>query len=286
MTDHKPLLALFSEHKCVPPLASGRIQRWALTLSAYEYVLKYRKGCDIANADALSRLPISDASSVSLSIPGEIHMFMDVLQTTPTDAAKIKHWTSRDPALSQVLTYVQSGWPDTPPKDEQLRPYVIRKDEISVHDGCLLWGQRVIVPKQGHETMINELHDMHPGVCKMKALARSYIWWPGIDMDIESKVRGCNICQVNRKLPASAPLHPWEFPQKPWSRIHLDYAGPFLGKMFLIVVDAYSKWLDALPMNSSTSSATIEKLRRIFAEHGLPNQCVTDNGTCFTSSNS
>ena len=127
---------------------------------------------------------------------------------------------------------------------------------------------------------------MHPGVCKMIALARSYIWWPGIDMDIESKVRGCNICQVNRKLPASAPLHPWEFPQKPWSRIHLDYAGPFLGKMFLIVVDAYSKWLDAFPMNSSTSSATIEKLRRIFAEHGLPNQCVTDNGTCFTSSNS
>ena len=125
---------------------------------------------------------------------------------------------------------------------------------------------------------------MHQGVCKMKALARSYIWWPGIDMDIESKVRGCNICQVNRKLPASSLLHPWEFPQKPWSRIHLDYAGPFLGKMFLIVVDAYSKWLDALSMNSSTSSATIEKLRRIFSEHGLPNQCVTDNGTCFTSS--
>ena len=93
------------------------------------------RGCDIANTDALSRLPISDASSVSLPIPGEIHMLMDVLQTTPTDATKIKHWNSRDPDLSKVLTYVQSGWPDTPPKNE-LKPYVIRKDEISVHDGC------------------------------------------------------------------------------------------------------------------------------------------------------
>ena len=117
---------------------------------------------------------------------------------------------------------------------------------------------------------------MHLGVCKMKALARSYIWWLGIDTDIESKVQGCNNCQVNCKLPASAPLHPWEFPHKQCSRIHLDYAGPFPGKMFLIVADAYSKGLDALPMNSSTYSATMDKLRRIFAEDGLPNPCVTD----------
>ena len=56
---------------------------------------------------------------------------------------------------------------------------------------------------------------MQPGVCRMKTLARSYVWWPGIDKDIESCVQSCSLCQVNRKMPVVVPLHPWEFPQKP-----------------------------------------------------------------------
>ena len=83
--------------------------------------------------------------------------------------------------------------------------------------------------------------------------------------------------------PASAPLHPWEWPQKPWSRLHLDYAGPFLNKMFLVLVDAHSKWLEVVPVSAATSMVTIEKLRTIFATHGLPERIVTDNGSVFTS---
>lgn len=66
------------------------------------------------------------------------------------------------------------------------------------------------------------------------------------------------------------PLHPWEWPETPWSRIHVDYAGPFLGKMFLVIVDAHSKWMDIYPMTSSTSQATIEKLRQSLSIFGLP----------------
>ena len=61
LTDHQPLRRLFSETKAVPPMASGRIQRWALTLSSYEYELRYRKGTDQGNCDALSRLPLPDS---------------------------------------------------------------------------------------------------------------------------------------------------------------------------------------------------------------------------------
>ena len=127
---------------------------------------------------------------------------------------------------------------------------------------------------------------MYLGVNKIKALSRSYMWWPGIDKDIESCVQSCSVCQVNCKMPVAAPLLPWEFLQKPWSHIHLDYTEPCEGKMLLIIViivDNYSKWLDVHPMNTSTSKATIGKLRHLFAEHGLPDQCVTDNGTCFIS---
>ena len=56
-------------------------------------------------------------------------------------------------------------------------------------------------------------------------LARSYVWWPRIDADIESTVSACIRCQENRHQPAKAPLHPWEWPAQPWQRVHIDFAG-------------------------------------------------------------
>ena len=83
--------------------------------------------------------------------------------------------------------------------------------------------------------------------------------------------------------PKKAPLQTWEYPTRRWERIHVDFAGPFLGKMFLIAVDAYSKWCEVSIMTSSATSPTIEKLRCLFATHGLPEMLVSDNGPCFAS---
>ena len=132
--------------------------------------------------------------------------------------------------------------------------------------------------------MLSELREAHPGESHMKALARSYVWWPGLDQDIVKKVKDCDKCQANQKTPAEAPLHPWEWPGFPWSRIHVDYAGPYKGEMFLVVIDAYSKWFEVHCMKSTPSGATIEKLREKFAIHGLPATLVSDNGSNFTSS--
>ena len=117
----------------------------------------------------------------------------------------------------------------------------------------------------------------------MKALARSYIWWPKMDTDIEALAKNCTDCQQTSPSPPTAPLHPWEWPAQPWSRLHLDFAGPFLGKMYLVLVDAHSKWLDVQIMSSITSEMTISRLRSIFSTNGLPQQIVTDNGPTFTS---
>ncbi len=104
-----------------------------------------------------------------------------------------------------------------------------------------------------------------------------------MDATIEDRVKNCPVCQESRPSPAPAPLHPWEWPSQPWSRIYLDFAGPFLGHYFLVIVDAHSKWLDVHIMASITSSKTIEKHRIIFANHGLPHKVVLDNGPSFTS---
>ena len=78
-------------------------------------------------------------------------------------------------------------------------------------------------------------------------------------------------------------MHPWEWPQRPWSRLHLDYAGPLMNKMFLVTVDAYTKWLEVYAVENATSETTIRKLNQTFTTHGLLETIVTDNGTVFTS---
>ena len=65
---------------------------------------------------------------------------------------------------------------------------------------------------------MTELHENHPGIVRMKALARSYIWWPNIDNDIEMTVKSCNSCQMNQAMPSKAPIHPWEKTTAPWMR--------------------------------------------------------------------
>ena len=135
----------------------------------------------------------------------------------------------------------------------------------------------------GRNLLLQELHETHPGGSQMKSLARGYIWWPGLDLDLENEVKRCSVCQSLRNNPSPAPVHPWEWTAKPWSRLHLDYAGPFMGKIFLLIVDAHSKWMDVHLTHTSTSQITVDKLRQTFATFGLPGMIVTDNGPSFTS---
>ena len=67
--------------------------------------------------------------------------------------------------------------------------------------------------------------------------------------------------QLTRHAPQPAPLYPWEWPDRPWVHLHIDYAGPYLGKWLLIMVDAHSKWLEVKIVNSAT---TIDHLCSLF----------------------
>ena len=117
----------------------------------------------------------------------------------------------------------------------------------------------------------------------MKSLAQSYVWWPGMDAEIGNCEKSCHACQESLNSPAKAPVHPWEWPECAWSHVHIDYAGPFEGSMFLVVIDAYSKRMKVIPVCHATSQTTIDKLRILFATHGLPEMLASDNGTPFTS---
>ena len=196
-----------------------------------------------------------------------LHHLADSL-TTVDD---IRSWIRRDPVLAQVLQFIERGWPQN--LDSSFSPYLSRKTEFSVFDGCILWGSRVIILAQGQKAVFHELHSAHPGMTKMKSLARM---WLGLDKDIEETVNLCNECQLNQSNPPVAPLNPWSWPSRPWARVHLDYAGPIEG---LIMIDAHSKWIEALPTQSTSSHATIKLLHSIFAQFGLPETIISDNGS-------
>lgn len=279
-TDHKPLIGLFNPDKAIPHIQSPRIIRWCLMLSNYDYVILYRRGPMNQNADMLSRLPVDE----QFQDPPPLRevLLLEGQDGPPLDPKDISEATKKDKLLQKVLFALQNGW--THSDDSQFEPFLRRRTELSTHRDCILWGNRVVIPESLRDRVLQLLHSNHPGICAMKACARSYVWWPGLDTEIEEKVRGCNTCQQVRNMPPKDRTSQWESEDSPWSRLHVDIAGPCQGgKYFLIVVDSYSKWLEVEVLSHITSTVIIAKLRRLFATHGIPRTIVSDQGTQFVS---
>ena len=153
------------------------------------------------------------------------------VQSLPVTFQQVQQATKRDPVLSKLLRYVREGWPTQIP--DEFKAYHNRQHQITIEHECLLWGIRVIIPTSLRQKLLEALHEGHPGVVRMKAIARSYMWWSGLDKDVENQAKSCLPCQEQKLNPPAAPLHIWQWPTTPWKRIHIDFAGPFLGKMFL-----------------------------------------------------
>jgi len=182
-----------------------------------------------------------------------------------------------------VLHYILHGWPAEEIIPEELRFYRAKREEFTVEDGCLLRGTRVVILSRYRQEVLSELHLNHPGMVRMKSLARLHAWWPNLDSDIKETVRNCFDCQANRSRAPLKVSNPWIWPTRPWQRLYVDFAGPFNGGMFLIVVDAKSKWIEVILMSSTSASATIRALNSLFAMHGLPEEIAADNGWQFVA---
>ena len=118
---------------------------------------------------------------------------------------------------------------------------------------------------------------------RMKANARSYLWWLRLDKSLEQIARDCRACKSTKNVPAVAPLHPWVWPSNPWQRLHIDFARLFKGRTFFVLVDAHFKWPEVVEMKSTTAEKTIEVMRTLFGSYGIPEQVVSDNRPQFTS---
>ena len=275
LTDHKPLLQIFSPDKGISQTTAARLQRYALFLGAYSYKIQYRSHDANANADAMSRLTrtLTDSSPPVKSCRYTSLSFLS--------SGEVAAHTAKDTFLKTILSWVRYGWPATVTQDYE--PYFRRRLELTVAGNCVLWGDRVIVPQTLRRHILDLLHTGHPGGTRMKQKARGYVWWPNLDSDITTYVNACAGCAQTARDPPRGCVQPRTWPTVPWFRLHLDFAGPIRGHTFLIIIDAHSKWPEVIPVTQPTTKATISILLHLAATFGYPREIVTDNGAQFTS---
>ena len=202
-------------------------------------------------------------------------------QINPENPLLVVRETAKDPILSQLMRFVKEGWPHA--FSEELKDFKKLENSLSTENGCVFYGIRVIIPSTLRNHILKLLHLGHFGMQRMKQLARSTVYWPRIDFDIENLCRKCTSCGQFQNKPDKPSIHPWMMPEKPWSRLHLDHAINFLGRNWLVLVDAYSKYPCIHPTTSTSSKSTTAILEQEFAHFGYPHTLVTDNATTFMS---
>ncbi|KAK7579781.1 hypothetical protein V9T40_008715 [Parthenolecanium corni] len=274
VTDHRPLVQIFHPSKSLPALSTSRMLHYAIFLEGFDFEIQYRPNEKHGNADFFSRFPKSKPSKSAVDVHSILHL--DIMENFPVSVAEIRKETLADPELKKLYHALLSG-----SEISSFADFARFKDELNIENGCIVRGVRTLIPQKLRQNILDELHFGHIGMVRMKMLARQYCFWPGIDKDIENLGRSCETCP--QKLPAPNKVwHPWNYPEGPWCRLHIDYA-EFEGKYLLIIVDAFSKWLEVVPTSNMTATATINILRDQFARFGLPKLVVSDNGTQFAS---
>lgn len=146
-----------------------------------------------------------------------------------------------------------------------------------------MWGYRIVIPPSLRQSLLTELYMSHLGIVKIKSIAKATFWWPGLDKEIEDVANSCKFCCEVRPNPEKTYLHSWNVPSKVWERIHIDFFGRILNKMYMVVIDAYSKFVEIVSMKDTTSHTTVVELRKIFSRYGVPIVLVSDNGPQLTS---
>ena len=262
----------------MPPLAAARIVRWTLKLAAYDYDIEFKPTKQHGNADMLSRLPLSNTENDAIN-----SITIMQIDNLPVTVAQLQKATKDDRVLSKVFNYLVSGiWPDEKAITNELKPFYAKRNDLSLHDGIVMWGLRVVVPYDYRERIITELHDQHPGIVRMKELSRIHVWFPNIDRYIADAVKSCYECSKHKNKPPKAFIHPWNWPTSPFDRIHVDFFSLY-GKDYLLLVDSHSKWVELEHMTTTKCYHMIAVFRRWFVQFGIPLQLVIDNGPQFVS---
>jgi len=179
---------------------------------------------------------------------------------------------------------IQSGWPENKNLIEKIiKPYWYFKEDLCVIDNLLFKNKSLLIPKNLRPEMLKIVHEGHMGIERCKNSIRDLIFWPNINSDIKNIVENCEVCMKYRNNNSKEPLIPHNIPQIPWFKLGTDLFH-FDNKIYLLVVDYYSKFKEIAHLTSGfTSNSVIQHLKSMFARFGIPFSIVFDNGPPFSS---
>ena len=281
-TDQKPLQAILSKSFVE---ATPRMQRLLLPTIPYDMTVEYIKGSTNFIADCLSRAPVAK-DTIKLPLL-QVNQITAHARCTQDKLNKLRESTAKDDTLALLKHTVQHGWPQTitelPP---ELRPYWTFRDEITLEDGLLLKGERLIIPVSDQPEILDQLHHGHLGLQKCLSRARVTVYWPSINEQLKELVTNCTIClkhsAANHKNSAKiGPSLGQEVPSKPWVKLATDIF-TFDNHNYLLVVDYTSRFPVIRRLTSMTARVVAEHLKAIFSELGVPDTLISDNGPCYT----
>ena len=283
INDHQPLKSIFNKSisQCPP-----RIQRFFLKLQKYDFDLEYAPGKTMVVSDALSRAYLKDRSSPELEESDLIHHVHSILDSLPISTARLTQLqkeTASDPVLQQLKQFTLTGWPQRkqqiPPA---VKPYYAIRGEISHNEGLLLKGQRIIIPASLRPTMKAIIHQGHNGIARCKSRARQSIYWPGMNSEIDNLVSRCPQCLTHRNQQQKETLIQHTVPKVPWTKVASDLFTLY-GHSYVIVTDYTSKYIEIERLPDKSSLNVVNKIKKIFARHGIPKELYTDNGPEYTA---
>lgn len=277
-TDHKPLVGIFGKEGG-NSIYVTRLQRYVLELSIYDFDIIYRPSAKMGNADFCSRFPLLEEVPKECDV--EYVKSLNLTNELPMDFSKIANETSNDAFMQKVITFLQNGWPEK--LDKMFLNIHSNQHDLEVVEGCVMFQDRVMIPSNLRKPILRMLHVNHSGVVKMKQLARRIVYWPGVNNDIEEYVRNCDTCTKMSVVPKPSSTTEWIPTTRPFSRLHADFFH-FEHKVFLLIADSHSKWLEVEWMRNGTdASRVIRKFTKMFSCFGLPDVVVTDGGPPFNS---
>ena len=275
-SDHRPLEQIFKKNLVQAP---PRLQRMFFKLMPFNMDIKYKPGRMMVLPDALSRLsPLEKHVIEDMEV--NIHEIRD---PEPLPIAQIRTATLEDSEIQLLMQQLLQGWPSSIKKvTEELRQYWSLRDDISIMNGVVLIGSRLLIPATLRGTMLQELHSGHPGVEKSQLRAKNSCYWPGVYKEIEQTVGSCEICQKHQKSQSTEPLILSEVPPRPWHTIGADL---FMegSSWYLLLADYYSKFPVVRKLRVQTSTEVIGIMKGVFSEYGIPKMLITDCGKQFTS---
>ena len=282
-TDHKPLVPLLSA-KPLDQLPI-RVQRFRLRMMRFDYVITHVPGKNLQIADALSRSPVSSATTADSELQKDVSAYVDLLMqslpATDHQLQVIKDAQNSDATCSQIKSYCQHGWPDRLKLQGILKNYLPVKDELSITNGLLLRGYRLVIPQSLRSEMLQKLHAGHQGISKCRQRASQSVWWPAIGKDIEETINRCMVC-CKAQYQHAEPLMSSDFPDYPWQRVASDLF-EWKKSKYLLVIDYYSRYIEIARLSTATSSDVINHMKSIFARHGVPESILSDNGPQYAS---